>query len=201
MPLPPTKTLPDGYRDAWRLSLRDRAVLVRVNVWGTVLAIASLVGFGALALVLRQGELGAGGSAEIGLIDIVVGIVLLVAITAVVVTLHEAVHGVVLWRVTGERPRFGYRGLYAYTAAPDWYLPRRPYVLIAVAPIPVLSLLGVVLLAVAPLSWIPGVLLALVTNAAGAVGDLLIVRRVLASSPDGLANDRGDDVTFFEPLG
>lgn len=57
---------------------------------------------------------------------VIIGIVVggLIATYALTIVLHEAVHGVLLWAFTWTRPVFGFKGWYAYTDAPGWYLPR-----------------------------------------------------------------------------
>ncbi|NJN17657.1 MAG: DUF3267 domain-containing protein [Oscillochloris sp.] len=74
-----------------------------------------------------------------------------------------------------------WKGLYAYAAAPDWYLPRRPYFSVALAPLLAISLLGIGMLLIVPATWIPVVLLAIVLNAAGAIGDLPVAAWLLSS--------------------
>jgi len=72
-------------------------------------------------------------------------------------------------------PFFGVRGIYFYTASPGWYFFRGQYVIIALAPFVLLSILGLILLAIAPSRAIPAVLLGTILNAAGAIGDFFIV--------------------------
>ncbi|MFN8630610.1 MAG: metalloprotease family protein [Chloroflexota bacterium] len=84
---------------------------------------------------------------DLGLGEIAVGLALLFAITVVVVTLHEAIHGVVLARRNPERPAFRVSRLLRLHHGARLVPAETAYVVIAVAPLIVLSILGVVLLA------------------------------------------------------
>lgn len=67
----------------------------------------------------------------------------------------------------------------------------------ALAPLVLLSVLGVALMAVVPASWFLGLLFILVTNASGAVGDLWVVIWLCASRAERYAKDSGDAVTLY----
>jgi len=121
------------------------------------------------------------------------------AVTGITIILHELAHGVLFWFSTRERPKFGCSLLYAYAAAPGWYLKTNIYWLIGLGPLIFLSLLGILLLPFVPLSWLGYLLFAIFLNATGAVGDLYIVFR-LAFEPIGtLAQDEGTGFRVFRP--
>ena len=42
-------------------------------------------------------------------------------------------------------------------------------------------------------------ILVIAFNTSGSIGDILVISRLLRSSPACLINDRGDGVSFFEP--
>jgi hypothetical protein len=77
-----------------------------------------------------------------------IGVVLL--LLAVQVILHELIHGFFFWFFTRSRPTFGFKGFYAYAAAPDWYLPRNQHLIVALAPLVLITGLGLVLLTFVP---------------------------------------------------
>ncbi len=195
----PTKSLPENYRPYRELSLLDRRSLILVNLWGVVIFVFGALFFPRLAYWLRMpGESGA-GSILGGSTSIAGFIVMLLAVTAVMLVVHEGLHGLFFWYFTRERPRFAFKGYYAYAAMPDWYLPRREYLASALAPlvgITVLSVLGLVLLsgwADAPLVWL------LVLNTSGAVGDMWIVLALLRAPAGVLGRDCGDSSELFVP--
>lgn len=124
-------------------------------------------------------------------------LLLWLGITMGVVVLHEGVHGIFAWIFTHSRPIFGVRGIYFYTASPGWYFFRGQYVIIALAPFVLLSILGLILLAIAPSRAIPSVLLGTILNAAGAVGDFFIVFLAARERRPIVIEDFGDEMNFY----
>jgi hypothetical protein len=63
------------------------------------------------------------------------------AASVLIIPLHELVHGLLFWVFTRRRPLFGLRlPFYAFAAAPvDVYLPRNPYLVVALAPLVLLK--------------------------------------------------------------
>ncbi len=121
------------------------------------------------------------------------------AIIVLVAVLHELTHGAVFWLLTGERPRFGVHHFLAYVGCPRRYIPRSSYLVVELAPFFVLTVIGLVLLAVIPSSLAAGLVLALTLNAAGAVGDLYVVILLLPAPPTSLVNDLGERVLWYGP--
>jgi Putative zincin peptidase len=192
-----TQTLPTGYKPGGSIDLsRDRRLNVAVNL----VALAGLVGASWLALYalrwLRPGYRlpNLTLSALTGLL-MLIGIILL--LTTVMVVLHEGIHGLFFWVFARRRPVFGMRGTYAFAAMPGWYFPRRFYLLIGLAPLVILTLSGLALIAWGPAFWIPGLLFVLVMNASGSVGDLYIILWLLTKPAGCLVQDYGDGVIAF----
>jgi hypothetical protein len=123
----------------------------------------------------------------------------LVLIGSVVISivLHELVHGVFFWLFSRSRPRFGFRGGYAYAAAPGWFFPRRQYLVIGLAPFVVLSVMGMILVIFAPLEGLAVLLMAMIANAAGSVGDLWIVFLAIRLRRNIIVEDLGDGMNFY----
>lgn len=105
-------------------------------------------------------------------------LVFAVLVTAIIVP-HEWVHGLAI-RYYGGKPRYGV-GLahfvlpYAY-ATTDHRFERNQFVVVALAPLVVLTLVGVALMAAFGWGWL---VVPLAANAGGAVGDLWMVLTVL----------------------
>lgn len=118
----------------------------------------------------------------------------------VIVGLYEGVHGAVM-RFFGAQPEFGilWRLGAAYATAPGYAFTRNQFVVIALAPLVVLSLLGGLLLAWLPGWLIPAAVIFLSLNAAGAAGDLWMTVVVLRYPPDAQIMDERDGVRVFLP--
>jgi len=121
----------------------------------------------------------------------------LLGIAAGQMVLHELVHGVFFWLFTRSRPTFGFRGWYAFAAAPGWFLPRGQYLVVNLAPFVLLSVLGILLLAVVPTGALAAILAGTVMNAAGAVGDLWVVFLILRERRPIVIEDLGDGFNFY----
>jgi hypothetical protein len=119
-------------------------------------------------------------------------------LTVLVLILHEFIHGVFFWIFSHSRPVFALRPMYAYAGAPNWFFPKRQYTITALAPLVIIGAVGLLLLLLAPISWVLMIMFLVALNTGGAVGDLFVFFRLLKSSQTSFANDTGDVVTFFE---
>jgi len=112
--------------------------------------------------------------------------------------IHELVHGVFFWWFTGRFPTFGIKGLYVYAAAPsDIYFPRNQYLTVGIAPLVLLTLVGLMLMIIVPVVIVPILILFIAFNAAGAAGDLLMFAWLLSYPPDTLMQDNSTSVIVY----
>ncbi len=200
MSLTPTKTLPENYRLHRRLTINDRKNMILLNIWGIGIFVGASVFFPLLASWLS-----AAGDQPVkilklsGWVEIVSFIGLLLGVILVMLVVHEGLHGVFFWLFTRERPKFAFKGFYAYAAMPDWYMPKKEYLITALAPLAGITLLSVIGLALLP-GWADEALvLLLILNTTGTVGDLWIVWAVLGAPADVLDRDTGDCSELFVP--
>jgi len=194
--------LPPGYQLGGTLDLsRNKKAFFAVNVFGLLLLLVFTWLFIRLASAIRpSGEIPLSFPVTGGLSGgQLVTILLLFAVLAVMLVLHEAIHGFFFWLFTRQKPRFGFRGVYAFAAAPDWYLPRGQYAIVGIAPLVVISLLGMLLIPFIPDQWLMPVLAFVIFNASGAAGDVIVVAWLLLQPPGVLARDAGDAVSLYVP--
>ncbi len=191
--LAPTKTLPANYTRQTTLDLSNRVSLLLLNL--AALGLFTLCGMAFCLAALRL-------RADFDLMTLfdwpIVSLFLLLAAIPVTLSVHEIIHGVFFWLYTRERPRFGFKGAYAYAAAPDWYLPRNQHIVVGLAPLIVISL-GILLAAWLPLAALPILIVCTTFNAAGAVGDLATVAWELTRARQAYVRDRGDIFEVYEP--
>jgi hypothetical protein len=132
-------------------------------------------------------------SITIPFVDVVIAFVL-------VMLIHELVHGLFYWRFAGQRPTFGIKGLGVYVAAPaEVYFPRNQYLVVGIAPLILLTVVGLLLVTIVPVVVVPILILFVAFNAAGASGDLLMAAQLLSYSPDTLMRDNGSGVIVYGP--
>jgi hypothetical protein len=195
-----TRALPTHYLLTGEVTLKGNSrLLILLNVlaipWFS--ACAAFFIFMASRLAPRDAASGAARGETITMSALTIVLVWALATIILVLMLHELTHGVFFWLFTGSRPRFGFKGAYAYAAAPGWYIPRPQFLIIGLAPLILLSLVGISLLAIASGPYVLALVLGLIMNAAGAIGDLYMVARLLFAPRGTLIEDVGDTVRWF----
>ncbi|MBN1978948.1 MAG: DUF3267 domain-containing protein [Anaerolineae bacterium] len=200
------KALPPNYKQCGELDVAEnKAVLIAVNALALVLILLfiwlalqffALVhpGVDAVAALWQV----AGTTMGIG--SRVILMLVALAVFFGVGVVHELVHGLFFWIFTRERPVFGFKSLYVYAAAPDWYLPLGRYIVVGLMPLVVITVLGLVFAAVVPATVGVWVLLFTVTNAGGAAGDMFAVVWLLRQPPGALARDQGTAIEVYCPM-
>jgi hypothetical protein len=195
---------PAGYTHTGGLTLAgNRRLALGINLaslpWFVVCVIANVA---LLALVRPRGvEVTINPQQVPSALLMLVG-TLLGAIVSVVLALilHEAAHGLVFWVLTRRRPVFGFKGWYLYAAAPGWYFTRPQFLAVGFAPLVLVTLLGLPLLAFAPPLVAGLTVLGLIVNATGAIGDLYIMSRLLRLPRRAVVEDRLDGVGWYLPV-
>lgn len=193
-----TRTLPPGFDLLGSISLNgNRRLLILLNLLGIPWAILCAVFFIVMGSVLDG--LRFSGSVTLTLPGLLLGLLALTLTFIVTLILHEVTHGLFFWLFTRARPRFGFKGAYAYAAAPGWYIPRPLFLLIGLAPLVILSALGLFILPFVPFPGSLLLLFALFTNAVGAIGDLYMIARLLTVPRRALIEDVGEGIRWFAP--
>lgn len=182
------KSLPSDYVEigGWRLDQTPSWLLIVLSGFSFIAFFAAL--FAALVLVsLATGV----DTISLDLQGILLGLVLGVA-------LHEVTH-VVVFRVFGARPRFGFKlwtrlGPLFYVSAPGSYLRRAEYLAVGLAPVSLLTVLLLVAAVLLPAgsSVSSVVVFAVGVNVGGSVGDMLIARKVLSYPGTAYFEDTAD---------
>lgn len=128
------------------------------------------------------------------------GLVFLVALPLTLV-LHELIHGMSM-QIFGAHPKYGFlwKALAFYATSPGFAFPRRQYLIIAVAPLILLSLVAVLLIGLlSGTAWVFVIAFAATLNAAGAIGDLWISAVVLRFPAHAYVVDERDGMRIFLP--
>ena len=132
-----------------------------------------------------------------GLVVTLWGAFSLIVSAAVTIGLHELIHGAFFWLYSRSRPSYGFRGGYAFAFAPGWFFPPRQYLVVSLAPLVLLTIIGMVLLLIVPVGAIVAILFGMIANISGAVGDLWIALQVLRQRKPVMIEDTGDRVNIF----
>lgn len=194
----PRKSLPAEYSATATLDLaQNRPLAVGLSVLGLILFFLFAVAFTVFAALLRYDSEGGEIAFRVGGDNLWPVLGWSVLVLGVTVILHELIHALFIRFFTGEWATFGFKGFYAYAAAPQWYIPRNLHIAVALAPLLILSLLGGLMIPWIAYELLPALLLALITNAAGAVGDMVTVGWLLRQPRNAYVNDYGDGFTIF----
>ncbi len=158
----------NGYKEIDRIEFSKELVFTLNGI-----GILALFAFGYLFLYIYSQFTG-NFSGTINILDIIPGIVLF----AGTLIFHELVHGMFV-SIYGGKPRYG-AGVYSilpflYTTTNSIF-PRNQFIIICIAPLAIISIIGVAVMAVFPSQWI---LLPLIVNTSGSVGDLWMTRTLL----------------------
>ncbi len=190
----PVKELDPAYLYAGEINVKNRKIAIALNLAG----LALLFLFGRLFLQLGSAIRPEIESSALFSVFAIVDLLAMVLGLIGVLILHELVHGFFFWLFTGERPKFGLHILYAYAAAPDWYIPRNRFFVVGLAPFAGLSLAGLLLLPFVPFPAVPILLFCLIFNAAGSVGDLAVGGWLLSQPKNLMVNDTGPSMAFYK---
>ena len=199
MPVP-GYTPPQGYHEVYYLTITDRDKLL----WLNMLSIALLLPFIGLMWWWSQVVDGLRSTVESGLQsvpDVVwwLGVIL-------VFPLHEWIHGLAIqW--AGHKPRYGAKFVqiarlklpYVLFATADGVFFRRgQFIVIALAPVVVITLAGMMLLYFLPGFLWNYVIVAVVLNGSGAIGDIWMTVMALRYSSRSLVLDLEDSIRIYE---
>lgn len=189
-----TKTLPSHFALFHSLDLTNRKLMLGMNVAGVLLLfIFGWFFLGVAALIAPQFFW-----LELQMLLRLISLPAFLLTILLVVVLHELSHALFFWLFCRERPKIGFNWLYAYAAAPDWYFTRRQFVLIGLAPVLLLTLAGIGAMPFVSFLTTARLILALTVNAAGAVGDFLVVIWVLGQPANILLRDEGTAVSAYK---
>jgi len=198
-----TQRLPEGYRLLHSLDLiKDHKLLLTLSLVSIGLFVVTWVGLGWLFQWLRpditSGVTGFSFSIT-GIPDILAPFLVILGVTLMMLIVHEAIHGIFFRVFTGGRVKFAFKGAYAYAAAPDWYLPKKPYMVISLAPLVLMTAAGIIASLFVPLNWITPIILLLAMNASGAVGDIYVFLLLTRMENDVLIQDFGEKMAIYAP--
>ena len=195
------RALPEGYDLSRTLDLiKDRKLLLVLSAASLGLFLVCWVALAWLLRLLRPDLALDSASFEFTPSDtggILLPLLVLLGVIFVMVVLHEAIHGLCFWLFTGGSVKFAFKGAYAYAAAPDWYLYKHPYMVVSLAPLVLITVLGLVALWWAPPGWTVPLMLLIAMNASGAIGDIYVFILLTKMPEDALVQDFGELMKLF----
>lgn len=122
----------------------------------------------------------------------IISILLIVIAVVGVLWFHEMIHATVFFIHTGAPPHIGIRGPIIFASAVGYLNTRNVMIVNALAPFVVISMLGMLLLAVVPQGLLAWLFIPTVANSAAAGGDFMAVYWLLSLPKGSQIEDHGD---------
>jgi Putative zincin peptidase len=193
------KTLPPSYKHLKTLNLSGKSAVIGLNLAAIPLLFIFGWLFERLTVYLRTNN-----PFPIGILRFLITfsgwkVIALPLSIVIMVILHELIHGIFFWIYTRERPRFALKGGYAFAAAPGWYLPRNQYINVGLSPLIAITVIAIFLAVFVAQPVVPYMLIIASFNAAGALGDMIVVAWVLRLPETTLVKDDGDTFSAYVP--
>jgi len=185
------QTLPEGYREIYSIDLqRDRKAAVSVNLAALVITAVMAVPVHFIipvsSLFAREGSL----------TEYLIRIAIFIAGLVVYMVLHELVHGIAMKHYGAKKVRYGFTGMYAFAACDEFFY-RKPYIVIALAPIVVWGIVLAVINVFVPRDYFWLVYIIQICNISGAAGDLYVSAKFSRLPKDILVRDSGVGMTVY----
>lgn len=191
----PILCLPPGYTEIFQIDLqRNKKMAIRVNTLALLIAFGMAFCAAVLVPISTLFDFSQGIT-----VYLIKWGVLLVAIILYII-LHELVHGICMKYFSGTRVHYGFTGLYAYAASEAFFY-KKPYILIALAPIVVWGMVLVIINCVVPQSWFWVIYLVQICNISGAAGDLYVICKLSRMPSDVLVQDKGVSMIVYSRIG
>ena len=186
-------SLPIDYQEVlhWKVT-EKRSRVITLNILGVLLFVIFGLVFSNLAVSLGKLRGFRFGLNEIGAV--------LIAIVMTFI-LHELTHGLFM-QIFGARPKYGilWKQMMFYATSPGYAYHRNNYVVIALAPFAIISIIVVLgMWLLQGTLWVALLGICGVINASGAIGDIWITMIVLRYATTAYIMDERDGIRIFLP--
>ena len=185
------QNLPQGYKELYKLDLKQNKEMIIVNVLSvTILIVMMLVMnfFVPINTLFLKGE-----STQ----NLILKLIVIAISMFVYIVLHEAVHGIAMKIFGASKVNFGFKGLYAFAGSKDYYC-KGAYITIALAPVIVWTIVLAVINAFVPENYFWVVYIVQMINVSGASGDIYVSCKFAKLKKDVLIQDTGTEMIVYE---
>ena len=184
--------LPKGYRASLHIDLqKDKKTALKVNLWGVaIMVVLFLIGalIRPISLILDRDE---------GLSAFLLHWGVVIVSMLVYLVLHELTHAAAMKYYGSTKVRFGFTGMYAYAGSEVDYFAKKPYRVIALAPLVLWTLILTPICFLVPQDWFWPMWVLLVMHASGCIGDIWVTLRLLREPEEIYVRDTGVEMTVF----
>lgn len=186
-----SSALPEGYREIYSVNLqKDKKAALIVNIAALILMVIFVI-IGILIVPISYTFDNDGSIVTVWLKTIAV-----LAGMIVYFILHELVHGITMKHYGANKVKYGFTGLYAFAGCEE-YFSKKPYIVIALAPIVVWGVVLAAICCFVPKSWFWVVYFIQIMNLSGAAGDLYVTCKFSKFPKDILIKDTGVEMKVY----
>lgn len=186
-----SSALPEGYREIYSVNLqKDKKAALIVNIAALILMVIFVI-IGILIVPISYTFDNDGSIVTVWLKTIAV-----LAGMIVYFILHELVHGITMKHYGAKKVKYGFTGLYAFAGCEE-YFSKKPYIVIALAPIVVWGVVLATVCCFVPKSWFWVVYFIQIMNLSGAAGDLYVTCKFSKFPKDILIKDTGVEMKVY----
>lgn len=183
--------LPSTYREIYSVNLqKDKKQALIVNIAAIILMVIFAV-IGAFIVPLSFIP-----SYDESLLTVLMKLITALVGMVVYLLLHELVHGITMKFYGSKKVKYGFTGLYAFAGCEE-YFPKKPYIVIALAPIVVWGIVLAAICCFVPKSWFWVVYFIQIMNLSGAAGDLYVTYKFSKFPKDILVKDTGVETKVY----
>ena len=191
-------TLPAQYEKTFHIDLlNDKHEAFKVNLFAFLI----LLPFVAIYLYLYHHEiivlnLNTNQTGEL-IYQISLLIVASWLLFTIYILIHEGIHAIVFKLFSNDKVKFGFHGLYASASMPHSYFKKRHYLMAALAPLVVMTIVFIVLLNLTQNQVFLVIYILFAFHISGCTGDIYISLKLLKFPKDTYINDYGVGMTFY----
>lgn len=193
----PPHNLPPHYHQARYLSATEGNVLIWLNIMSLIPLVIAFMIVGIWGVLVRRLR----GALPSVFWENVPWLLAVIAVIILMIVLHEWIHGLAI-RWVGYKPRYGInlaKGVFFATTDNGLFW-RDQFIIVALAPLVVITLVGMVLMIFTPDSLGYYIGLIVVMNAGGAIGDLWMAAVVWRYPENTLVRDEADSIRIYTCL-
>jgi len=111
--------------------------------------------------------------------------------------IHEGIHAIMFKLFSNDKVKFGFHGLYASASMPHSYFKKYQYLMVALAPFVIMTIIFLILLTLTQNQVFLVIYILFAFHISGCTGDIYISLKLLKFSKDTYINDYGVGMTFY----
>ncbi len=190
----PVISLPEHYEEIDRINLENnKKQMLQVNSLSIAIMLTMAIGMHFFVPITTIFE-------HIPPISWLIRLLTTAAALVLYILSHEITHGLMMKLCGCHQVKYGFTGIYAYASCHD-FIPKKQYLIIAMAPVLIWGVLLATACMLVPVSWFWVVYIIQITNISGAAGDLYVTFRFFPYPDDILIHDSGAAMTVYAPNG